>query len=122
MTRGMAEPGRKSQQGLAKRVGKSYLSTQAQTSNKLDLIIMSLEGAIKAARQEDAAQVKRIMGLLMTGLDFSKMPEFTLGQFRIYKQCQDAAEAGAFKEVLHLLTQQRDAWKYLKDHGKGQGE
>ncbi len=103
---------------LARKVGNRYMGDRVQTSTPLDLLIIAHEGAIKAARQEDAQQLKRILELLIKGLNFDHATIFAIGQLRIYKHCILAAELGEFKEVIHLLSPMHDAWCDLRASGK----
>lgn len=102
---------------LARRVGKHYLGAKAQTSTPLDLLILTHEGAIKAAHQENADQLKSILELLIKGLNFDRATIFAIGQLRVYKHCIQAANVGAFSEVIHLLSPMLEAWCELRASG-----
>lgn len=104
--------------GLARKAGEHYLKTQSHTGNRLDRLILAYDAAIRAARQEDAEQTKRVLGALISALDFDHVPEFGLGQLRMYKHCLRAAQEGHFKEVIHLLSSVRDAWEVLRQSRK----
>lgn len=111
-------PDKKKPANLGQRAKKQYLQAATETSSKLDLLIMVHDGALKAAHEEDAEQLKRLLDLLMKGLDFEKATLFAVGQLRLYKHCMLAADHGAFKEVIHILSQLRDAWVSLKASDK----
>ena len=78
---------------------------------------MALDGAVKAAKSEDAEAIMRILDHLIECLQLEPAPEFAIGQLRIYHHCRHAAQRGEFQEIIHLLDTQRDAWEILKNNG-----
>ena len=113
----MPDKANKSRQGLRKRVGQHYHTSGVQSGNKLDLLILTHDLAIHAAKKRDRTELEKALLVLIEGLDLEPMPEFALGLFKVYHQCELAAKAKAFPEVIQLLSAHREAWIELRKGG-----
>ena len=108
----------KNRAGLQKRVGKHYHTSSIHTGNKLDLLILTHDAAISAAKRRNRVELEKTLRVLIEGLDLEPMPHFALGLFKVYHQCQLAAKHHAFPEVIQLLSAHRAAWNEIRKGGE----
>ena len=60
-------------------------------------------------------ELEKTLRVLIEGLDLEPAPQFALGLFKVYHQCELAAKAKAFPEVIQLLSAHRAAWNELRN-------
>lgn len=108
----------KKRAGLRKRAGKFYRSSGVESANKLDLLILTHDVAIDAAKARNRLELEKALKVLTDGVDISASPVFALSLLDVYKQCELAAEHGHFPEAIQLLSVHREAWKELRKSEK----
>lgn len=88
---------------------KTYKQNDVLSSDKLRLIVMVYDYALKGCQERDLEKTWRALKLLIEGLNLDADP---LGSrlLAIYEYCNRLANSGKFDEAYKLLKELRDAW------------
>lgn len=93
---------------------KAYKQNDVLSSDRLRLIVMVYDYALKGCQERDLEKTWRALKVLIEGLNLDVDP---LGGklLAIYEYCNDLANSGKFDEVYKLLKELRDAWDQARN-------